>query len=102
TPCAMRKRRYLQPGGETDNKHEVDHEIESESDAVRFGRRRVAGLSRDGEVACAHPSGRAVDRERAVRRTRFRSAVCVGPAGDGVCGGPAGSAASVRRVETRT
>ena len=89
------------PGGKTDNKHEVEHDIESESDAVRFGRRRVAGVSSDGKVACAHPPGCAVDRERAVRRTRFRSTVCVGPSGDGVCAGPADSAASERQSKPR-
>jgi hypothetical protein len=46
----------------------------------------------DYVINAAHPPGRTVDRELAVRRARVCRAVSAGPGGHGVCAGRAGSA----------
>jgi hypothetical protein len=53
------------------NTHEVEHENEPESDPVSSGRRRVAGVSRDGEDG-ATPPRCAVNRVYPERRARVR------------------------------
>src|SRR3984893_17739336 len=57
------------------NTHEVEHENEPESDPVSSGRRRVAGVSRDGEDG-ATPPRCAVNRIYPKLRARVRRPPC--------------------------
>src|SRR5258707_8122467 len=58
------------------NTHEVEHENEPESDPVSSGRRRVTGVSRDGEDSATPPRCAVNNRIYPERRARVRRPLC--------------------------